>query len=345
MRASAIAHYRCPSDGTALSFSDEIVTGLGVEITNGAIVSKAGRRYPIENGVPNLVCPEQLTLLESQTQLEYDRVARDIYDRAVDWQFAAFQEDEGVVREAMVDLVRIEPGMRVLEVGCGTGRNSFRLARRLGQSGELHMQDLSAGMVQVCIEQMREHQSNHSFGCLLEYSVSNATALPYPDDYFDAVFHFGGFNHFGDLKRGAAELTRVAKKGGRILYGDEAVAPWLKGSEFDGIVSTNNALFKADIPLTSVPVSARDASVHWVIGNCFYVIAFTKGEGAPPLDLELPHAGIRGGTLRTRYFGLLEGVTVETKALVRGAAEKAGVSMHDWLDRLVREAAARELDK
>jgi hypothetical protein len=79
--------------------------------------------------------------------------------------------------------------------------------------------------------------------------------------------------------------------------------------------------------------------VRWVIGNCFYVIAFTKGVGPPPLNLDLPHVGIRGGCMRSRYFGILEGVRPETKALVREAATKAGVSMHEWLERVIASAA------
>lgn len=344
MKPSALGHYRCPADGTPLAFADLIRDGAD-NVIGGVLLSASGRRYPIEDGIPNLLSPPTLTGIEADTKLEYDRVADDIYDRAVDWQFAAFREDENKVREAMVDLMRLSSSMRVLEVGCGTGRDSFRLARRLGAEGELHMQDLSPRMVHVCAQRMEDRRHELGLVCSLEYSVSNAMALPYPDSYFDAVFHFGGFNQFGDLKRGAAELTRVAKPGGRILYGDEAVAPWLKGTEFDHIVSTNNPLFKADIPLTSVPACASDVSVHWLIANCFYVIAFTKGDGPPNIDLDMAHAGTRGGTMRTRYFGILEGVTLEAKAMMREAAAKAGLSMHAWLDRLVREGAAKELRK
>jgi SAM-dependent methyltransferase len=207
------------------------------------------------------------------------------------------------------------------------------------------MQDLSPGMVSVCVRIMSDLASTGTFSCSLDYSVSNATALPFPDDYFDAVFHFGGFNQFGDLKKGAAELTRVAKPGGRIVIGDEAVAPWLKGTEFEAIVTTNNALFNAEVPLAALPENAREVVVRWIIGNCFYVIGFRKGDGLPPLNLDLPHKGWRGGTMRSRYFGVLEGVTVEAKALAKQAAQKAGVSVHEWLDQLVKSEASSVLGK
>lgn len=340
---SSITEYRCPYDGSALHVEHAVTSGG--EIESGNLVSAAGRRYPIQNGIPVLIVPEALTEIEAVTQSEYDRAAAGIYDRALDWQFAAFLEDEDKIRETMVDMLELKPEMKVLEVGCGTGRDSFRIARRLGRAGEIHMQDLSSHMVEACRTKMSEYRGKLDLGCTLEYSASNATALPYEDNTFDAVFHFGGFNQFGDLKKGAAELARVAKQGGRIVYGDEAVAPWLKGTEFDAIVSTNNPLFKADTPLSSLPNLARDVTVRWLIANCFYVIAFTKGDGPPPLDLDLKHAGSRGGSLRSRYFGVLEGVSVETKALVHEAVARAGMSAHDWLNIQLRDAAARELKR
>lgn len=343
MKRLQLTKYRCPSDLSKLSLEDAVI--VDGHIKSGTLVSEIGTQYTIINGIANLIYPKTLSALEAETKAEYDRVADNIYDRAVDWQFAAFLEDETMVRETMVDLLMVKPDMKVLEVGCGTGRDSFRIARRLGPAGELHMQDLSPRMAEVCRDKMEHYQKQMGFSCALEYSASNGAALPYASETFDAVFHFGGFNHFGDLRKAAGELARVTKPGGRILFGDEAVAPWLKGTEFDGIVCANNALFKADIPLDCLPVGARDVTVRWLIANCFYVIAFSKGEGPPPLDLDLPHTGVRGGSLRSRYFGILEGVSTEAKAMVREASAKAGMSMHDWLDSQLRSAARKELDK
>jgi ubiquinone/menaquinone biosynthesis C-methylase UbiE len=339
MRVELVSELRCPFSRQPLRLVDPILEeGL---VVWGTLVSPEHRAYSIENGVPNFVDPATLSDLEARTKAEYDRVAEQIYDVAVDWQFAAMLEDENAVRESMVDMLELSPGAMVLEVGCGTGRDAFRLARRLNAAGRLHMQDLSPAMVHACVRKMSQLEAARPFACQLDYSVSNATMLPFPDDTFDAVFHFGGFNQFGDLKAGAAELARVAKPGGRIVFGDEAVAPWLKGTEFDASVTANNPLFTADAPLAALPVGARDVVVRWIIANCFYVIGFVKGDGPPPLNLDLPHQGWRGGTMRSRYFGTLEGVTVEAKAMVRDAAARAGVSVHEWLDRLIKSGAPR----
>jgi ubiquinone/menaquinone biosynthesis C-methylase UbiE len=337
MRMEHLRDLRCPHSGSELRLVDPVREGDA--IVAGRLVAADGASYPIDRGVPDFMEAAPLTPIEMRTQQEYDRVAGGIYDAAVDWQFAAFHEDEDAVREAMIDMLCLQPDAAVLEVGCGTGRDSFRIARRLGAGGRLHLQDLSSGMVHACVRRMRELASPSDIACSLEYSTSNATALPFADGVFDAVFHFGGFNQFGDLRKGAAELTRVAKPGGRIVIGDEAVAPWLAGTEFEAIVTTNNPLFKADAPLWALPEGARDVMVRWIIGNCFYVIGFTRGDGPPPLDLDLPHQGWRGGTMRSRYWGVLEGVTPDAKRMAKEAAAREGISVHDWLDRAVRAAA------
>jgi ubiquinone/menaquinone biosynthesis C-methylase UbiE len=326
--------YACPAAHAPLALSAD----------GAALVSPEGRRYRVAGGIANFLDEAALTEIEAATKVEYDRVADGIYDVAVDWQFAAFHEDESAVRERMLDLFGIQPGWRVLEVGCGTGRDSFRIAERVGRSGALHLQDLSPGMVAACHHFMETHPRRAAYPQDMAYFVSNASTLPYADGAFDAVFHFGGYNQFGDQKAAAAEFARVTRPGGRILIGDEAVAPWLKGTAFDKIVCTNNALFAAPAPLETLPDCAREVTIQWIIANCFYVLAFTRGEGPPPLNLDLPHKGWRGGTMRSRYFGVLEGISPEAKALVKDAAAASGLSVHDWLDALVRREANSALD-
>jgi ubiquinone/menaquinone biosynthesis C-methylase UbiE len=331
MKLSDLQYYCAPQSHALLRMEDN------------CLVATDGHRFSIENDVPNLLWPPELSEIEAKTKNEYDRVAEQIYDAALNWQFAALYEEEERVRELMINMLDPKPGQRILEVGCGTGRDSFRLARRLDASGDLFLQDLSPGMVHTCVKRMTEYDSRMHFKCGLHYSISNATYLPFPSNFFDAVFHFGGFNEFSDTKKTGEEFARVVKPGGTVLYGDESVGPWLRDIDFGKIVITNNPLFAHKLPLESIPACARDVNVRWIMANCFYVITFKKGDGPPPLNLDLVHQGWRGGSMRSRYYGVMEGVTPEAKELARQAAVHAGVSIHEWLDRLVRSQASQDL--
>jgi len=95
--------------------------------------------------------------------------------------------------------------------------------------------------------------------------------------------------------------------------------------------------------LEILPTTVRNAGIRWILGNVHYVVDYTVGEGEPKgnFDLELP--GARGGTFNTRYFGKLEGVTPEAKELCVRAAASCGMSVHDWLDSIVKERAKLDL--
>lgn len=339
MRRDLLDVYRCPVTRTALRAEPDAQD----EIDSGALVSAGGQRYAVNDGVPNFVPASDLTQVERDTQIEYDASAEQKYDVAVDWLFKSFYEDEDKVREAMVDLLRLAPGARVLEIGCGTGRDSFRIARRLGMQGELFAQDLSERMVHHTRRRLEQDRRTVGIVAPVRYFVSTARLLPFPDGWFDAVFHFGGFNNFSDPKGSLAEITRVCKRGGRVVVGDESLPPWLESTEFGEVICTNNPLFRHRVPLHALPANARDVTVRWIIGGCFYLFDYTVGDGPPPANLDLPHQGWRGGTMRTRYYGRLEGVTPEAKRLALDAAKARGVSVHEWLDRLVRDGARRDL--
>jgi len=334
--------YVCPFSKGKLQL-EEGASG-GEEISSG-VLAGSENKYEIKDGIPDFTRKEKLTKLEVDTQQEYDQVANQIYDAALDWLFESFYEKEENVRESMLEPLGISSSSRVLEVGCGTGRDSFRIARRLGKDGVLFLQDLSPKMVVKTKELFeKDFRKKYNLSAEVNFFISNATNLPFPDRYFDAVFHFGGFNNFGDQKATLEEFCRITKKGGKIVFGDESLPPWLEGTTFGEIIYTNNSLFRHKVPLATLPVAARNVTCRWVLGGCFYLIDFVVGEGEPPVNLDLTHEGRRGGTLRTRYFGQLEGVTLEAKQAAIEAARKKGVSLHQWLDSLVKERAKKDLE-
>jgi ubiquinone/menaquinone biosynthesis C-methylase UbiE len=337
MQNKLVGTYINPYSKENLKVVNEIVEGSSIK--KGQFVDSNGSKFNIVDEIPLFFEDTKLGDSEKKSQSDYDMVAEEFYDNAVDWLFASYYENEDKVRDGMVDLLNLTPGSRVLEIGCGTGRDSFRIGRRLNKDGVLFLQDISHKMVIKTRQQLEKYRQEHGLPCETHYFVSDGSSLPFPDGYFDAVFHFGGFNEFSQQKESMKEFSRITKLGGKIVIGDEAIPPWLEGTTFADIVCTNNPMFKHKVPLETIPECAREVCVRWVLGSTFYLIDFKIDSGTPPLNLDLPHKGRRGGSLRSRYYGQLEGVSMTAKELAKKSAADKGISLHDWLNEAIQKAA------
>jgi ubiquinone/menaquinone biosynthesis C-methylase UbiE/uncharacterized protein YbaR (Trm112 family) len=336
MKREHASLFVCPESRQPLTLKSIAEDERG-EVVSGILVSQNGKEYRIKDGVPDLTYPRELPPQDEYARSFYNERV-EAYDKNLHLTFKTHGEDEHELRNNFVDTLDLHASSRVLEVSCGTGRDSEIMAQRLGPDGLLCLQDIATGMLERCRQRLA------AVAVPTSYSISNACYLPYPDKFFDAVYSFGGLDEFSDIKRSLAEMVRVSKVGARIVVGDESIPPWLRETEFAGILVTTNKQFLAKLPLEEMPVEARDVHLRWVIGGVFYLIDFRVGEGEPigNFDFEIP--GPRGGTYRSRYLGQLEGVKVETKDLAERARDKKGLSMHQWLDEVVRRAALKDLD-
>lgn len=334
MKRQDVSLFVCPETRQPLTLqATEEVEG---EIIAGLLVAPNGREYHIRDGVPDLTYPPALSAQDEAARAFYDGRA-EAYDQNLHLTFKTHGEDEQQVRNRFIAALELQPAARVLEVSCGTGRDSEIIAARLSAEGRLCLQDISFAMLDRCRQRLAHVEVP------ITYSLSNACYLPFPDGYFDAVYSFGGLGEFSDIKRSLAEMVRVSKVGAKIVVGDESMPPWLRETEFAKILTTTNKQFMAPVPLAEMPVEAREVCLRWVIGGVFYLLEFKVGAGEPTGDFDFEIPGPRGGTYRTRYLGQLEGVTPETKRLAEQARAKKGVSMHRWMDEVVRQAAERDL--
>jgi len=181
-----------------------------------------------------------------------------------------------------------------------------------------------------CVINRSEHKAFNSSDISSEINLS----------YFDATFHFGGINLFSNIGSAIHEMARVVKVGGKVVIGDEGVAPWLKEKEYGKMAICNIKLWALDPPLSLLPETASNVHLTWVLGNCFYVIDFEVSISEPFMDIDVPHKGIRGGSMRKRYFGQLEGIDPELKKKVGLAASTAGTSTSAWVEQVILKALA-----
>lgn len=262
------------------------------EVLKGELIGLQ-KTYSIDSGIPNLIIPAQLLPSDDSFQAKYDMGASQ-YQQGMDWLFASFHEKEQTVRQQMTDILGAEDDDLILDIGCGTGKDAECLLSRT-TSCRVLLADFSLAMLMVAKNQLS------AFRKRTDFVACNASYLPFRDEVFDKVFHFGGINEFGDKERAINEFCRVTKPGGKIVFGDEGVAPWLAEKEYGAILRSANPLYNHQPPLELLPVEARHVKLHWILGNAFYLIEFEKGQGAPPLDLDLPIPGKRGGSLRSRF--------------------------------------------
>jgi demethylmenaquinone methyltransferase / 2-methoxy-6-polyprenyl-1,4-benzoquinol methylase len=107
------------------------------------------------------------------------------------------------------ELVRVaatQPGMRALDVCCGTGDIAMAL---LNTGAEVAALDFSRPMLRVAAR--RSASPAPWFLC------GDAQQLPFPDHMFDAVTIGYGLRNLANWQRGLEEMWRVARPGGRIL--------------------------------------------------------------------------------------------------------------------------------
>jgi ubiquinone/menaquinone biosynthesis C-methylase UbiE len=139
--------------------------------------------------------------------------ARQAYDRASRW--SGLEEPfERRARTTGLRLLRVQPGARVLELGCGDGGALVTLARAVGPAGQVVGLDLSPAMVRRAATRLRRA----GLAERTDLAVADACAIPFAEASFDAVFMSFTLELFDtpEIPLVLAECGRVLRPGGRI---------------------------------------------------------------------------------------------------------------------------------
>jgi ubiquinone/menaquinone biosynthesis C-methylase UbiE len=120
------------------------------------------------------------------------------------------------LRAALADDLQLQPGDRVLDVGCGPGRLVIVFAERVAPTGSVDGIDAAAEMINRASSQARKR------GVPARFQVAFAQDLPFAADTFDAVACTLALHHVAenDQPTAVAEMYRVLKPNGRLLIAE-----------------------------------------------------------------------------------------------------------------------------
>ncbi len=121
-----------------------------------------------------------------------------------------FWPDMMQIRKDFLEWSGIQPGMRVLELGCADGVSTFDagLAERVGAMGQVIAIDPSMGMIFRANQRKAQLQTSW-----VAFQQASAEKIPFENESFDAVIAFNSL-HFMDLPRALMEIKRVLRANG-----------------------------------------------------------------------------------------------------------------------------------
>jgi ubiquinone/menaquinone biosynthesis C-methylase UbiE/uncharacterized protein YbaR (Trm112 family) len=253
-------------------------------VEHGALICReCARVWSLVYGIPHMVEPGSVKGLDWFLRPIYDVIAP-WHDLGVNFVLPVLQyPDPGASRERYIerlDLARLEPAepgavVRVLEVGVGAGANLPLLRRELPMDLDVEIWglDLSPGMLLQCRWRAKWlYNSLH-----VRLVLGDAHHLPFADATFDRVFHVGGINGYRDVRRGLAEMARVARPGTPIVVVDEELDPDRKHSLHHRIAFDSLTWFDPDprAPCDLLPPEATDVEVTRV-SRFYYCLTFKK---------------------------------------------------------------------
>ncbi|MEV7796668.1 methyltransferase domain-containing protein [Streptomyces sp. NPDC087512] len=161
---------------------------------------------------------------------------------------------------ALINMVGLLPGQRMLDVGCGTGRPTVRIGIESGASV------LGVTVSAAQVEAGRDRAEKAGVADRVTFEQADAMALPLESGSFDAAWAIESFAHFSDRPAAIREVRRVLRPGGRIVLADcyEAVP----------FTPEEVRLFQAAFALSRLPAGPEDYSR--MLGEAGFTIHRTR---------------------------------------------------------------------
>jgi SAM-dependent methyltransferase len=117
----------------------------------------------------------------------------------------------GPATDAMLDMARVGPGSRVLDVAAGAGDQTLQVAARIGAQGHVLATDIAPNILAFAAQNAR----NAGYANV-KTAVMDGENLDVPGETFDAVISRVGLIYLPDQQKALASMKSALKQGGRV---------------------------------------------------------------------------------------------------------------------------------
>jgi ubiquinone/menaquinone biosynthesis C-methylase UbiE len=153
----------------------------------------------------------------------------------------------------------IRQGIRLIELGCGTGKQSFKAET---------LSAVVTGIDRSAIGIQKAEEIATAIGSSVSFIVGNFLEMPLDDDSFDIVLLHKAIVNLGyaDFEKLAAEIRRILVKGGLFINTMREWSLDMENKEVDLLAGSQKDI------LTFPNVGEfEERSFHWTIGYANYI--------------------------------------------------------------------------
>lgn len=220
------------------------------------------------------------------------------------------------VTDILMDKAAVEAGIHVLDIGCGCGDTTVRLAEAAGPSGRVTGIDVSGPMLEVAAARLKTYPQAGTL-------KADAASHVLPAASADLILSRFGVMFFGDPKAAFANLRRALKPGGRLVF-----ACWRRFDE-NGWAKLALVAAYRHVPRLP-PMNPRDPG-PFAFADADYVREILGDAGfsdatLTPIDLKI--APLAGGTPAETAEQLLE-IGPASRAVAGQPPETIATVKHD----------------
>ena len=146
----------------------------------------------------------------------------------------------------------IKPGMRCLDLGCGTGNTTLLIADLIGKNGKVFGLDINQDSISICKRKAMMNDVNNAI-----FVVDDIYSTKFENSSFDFVFSRFLFQHLTNSQKALKEMLRLTCRGGIIAAEELDHGLWLSYPEDPNLEMLRRAYVKILKLTGSDPFIAR----------------------------------------------------------------------------------------